>query len=287
MTHASSVLIRSSVFICLVLSPLTLGRISAAEKLHFDSHQRDGAIAVDGTFDDWTGNLEPLGSNPESIQVVNDGEFLYLRLTASEAGARRQIMRQGLTVWFDPGGGTKKKLGIRFPVVEYGESGGGGSEGYGRRGGADHSTETSSPADRVDILGPGKDDARSLTREHLSGVDVAVRSEEGILQYELKVPLAKTADHPYAVEAEPGKTIGIGFETGKAQQSSDGRGGGGGGYGGGGGGGYGGGMGGHRGGMGGHGGQGGGGGHRGGESGGYQQSKPLKAWATVTIAQAR
>src|SRR5215813_9011228 len=124
-SQTSSAFIRSSVFIAILLSPLALRSIFAAEKLHFDSHQRDGAIAVDGKFDDWTGNLDPLGDNPESIQVVNDGEFLYLRLTASDAGARRQIVRQGLTVWFDPGGGTKKKLGIRFPVVETGESGGG------------------------------------------------------------------------------------------------------------------------------------------------------------------
>src|SRR5262249_41615385 len=181
MMHASSVLTRSSVFICLVLSPLTLGRVLAAEKLHFDSHQRDGAIAVDGKFDDWSGNLEPLGGNPESIQVVNDGEFLYLRLAASDAAVRRQIMRQGMTVWLDPAGGTKKNLGIRFPVVERGESG--SPDAAGRRRGGDgqsgESAESSSPADRVDILGPGKDDARSLTREHLSGVDVAVRSEEG------------------------------------------------------------------------------------------------------------
>src|ERR1700750_1597799 len=119
--HLSSAFIRASVFIGVLLSPLVLWPIAAAEKLHFDSHQRDGAIAVDGKFDDWTGNLDPLGPNPESIQVVNDGEFLYLRLTASEAGARRQIMRQGMTVWFDPSGGTKKKLGSRFPVVEPGQ----------------------------------------------------------------------------------------------------------------------------------------------------------------------
>jgi hypothetical protein len=279
-SQTSSAFIRSSVFIGVLLSPLVLSPISAAEKLHFDSHQRDGAIAVDGKFDDWTGNLEPLGANPESIQVVNDGEFLYLRLTASEATARRQIMRQGMTVWFDPSGGTKKKLGVRFPVVEPGESGG-EDQGRGHRYGADQSAEPPAPSDRVDILGPGKDDARSLTREHLPGVDVAIRSAEGTLQYELKVPLTKTADHPYAIEAEPGKTIGIGFETGKPEQSANGHGGGG--YGGGGGGGYGGGMGGHRGGM---GGRGGGGAGRHGESG-YQQSKPLKAWATVTIAQAR
>jgi hypothetical protein len=71
-------------------------------------------------FDDWAGNLEPVGSTPMSMQIVNDGAFLYLRLSASDAGTRMEITRLGMTVWFDPSGGTKKKLGIRYPVVEGG-----------------------------------------------------------------------------------------------------------------------------------------------------------------------
>ena len=102
------------------------------------------------------------------------------------------------------------------------------------------------PANRIDILGPGKNDARSLTSDHASGVEAALRVSEGQVFYELKVPLAKTADHPYAIETAAGKTIGIGFETPKVEQpASEGRSGGsGGGYGHGGGGGMGGGRGG-------------------------------------------
>jgi hypothetical protein len=72
--------------------------------------------------------------------------------------------------------------------------------------------------------------------------------DQGTLRYELKVPLAKTTDHPYAIGTAPGKTIGIGLETPKPERSSSGgggRGNGGGGYGGGGYGGHGGGVGGH------------------------------------------
>jgi hypothetical protein len=227
------------------------------------------------------------------VAAVNDGEFLYVRLTASDAATRRQIMRQGMTVWFDPAGGTKKRFGVRYPVVERGgpdgegrggRRGGSGGEGGGR--GEGTPDESEAPRDRVDILGPGKDDARSLTRDHLSGLDVALRSEQGTLQYELKVPLARSADHPYALDAAPGKTIGVGLETAKMQQRSPGmgRGGGGGmGGGGGGGGGMGGGGRGRGGGMGGRG----GGGRGGDRERGPEPPKPLKSWATVTIAPVR
>src|SRR6476646_3083792 len=83
---------------------LLLAQPFAAEKTHFDSHPRDGAVAIDGKFDDWTGHLDPLGSTLRSIQVLNDGEFLYLRMTASDSGTRMEIMRLGMTVWFDPAG---------------------------------------------------------------------------------------------------------------------------------------------------------------------------------------
>ena len=287
--------------------------LSASEKPKFDSQLRDGAITIDGKYDDWYGTLTSFGNDPVSIQFLNDADYLYMRMTASDSAARSEIVRQGLIVWFDPAGGTKKHLGIRFPIVEHGQGGGqfgpggpggGGSGGYGggygghgggrsRPAGVDGDPSAPPPddaplgSDRVDILGPGKDDARSLTREHLQGIDVALRRDQGSLQYELRVPLAKTADHPYAIEAVAGKPVGVGLETGKAEQGAAGSGrGGGGGFGGGGGGG---GMGGRGGGgMGGGGGRGGGmhGGGGGGGREGHQPPKPIKGWGLVTIASA-
>jgi len=209
-----------------------------------------------------------------------------VRLTASAAAERRQIMRQGFTIWFDPAGGTKKHLGIRYPVVERGaagdEGGRGGYGGFGRRGGGgERETPVDpSPGDRIDVLGPGKDDARMLTRDHAPGIDVAVHEEQGTLQYELKVPLVHTSDYPYAIDAVPGKPIGVGLEAGKPQAGGfSARPGGGGGFGG-----FGGGMGGRGGGMGGHGG---GMGSRGGRNEEREAAKPLKGWATVSIAPAQ
>ena len=274
-----------SVLVCVGLW-LCFFSVAAAERPHFASKGPDKAITVDGKFDDWYGALQPFGDDPVAIQFLNDGDFLYVRLTASDPGARQQIVRQGMTLWFDPGGGTKKKFGVRYPVVERGPDAdargglGGFGGGRGRRGDGQSPDEAGAPMNRVDIIGPGKDDARSLTRDHLSGLDVAIRAEQGTLHYELKVPLARSANHPYAIETAPGKTIGVGLETEKMQQRSLGtaRGGGIGG---------GGGMGGGRGrggsGMGGRG----GGGRGGDRQREFEPRKPLKSWGTVTIGPVR
>jgi hypothetical protein len=254
--------------VALVLG-VSLATAAASGRPSFTSQPRDGAITVDGRYDDWHGHLDPFEAAPVAVQFLNDGEYLYMRMTASSSAERMQVVRQGFTVWFDPAGGTTKHFGVRYPVVEHGS---GPDEG--RRG----VISEPSPGDRIDVLGPGKDDARMLTRDHAQGVDAAIRSEEGMLQYELKVPLVKSADHPYAIGASAGKPIGVGLETGPPQQHSFGRGGPGGGFGGGGGG-----MGRGGGGHGGGGRRGGGGGRGGGEA-----AKPLKGWGLVTIAsQAR
>jgi hypothetical protein len=282
---------------------LALGSVTwAADHPKFVSQSVTSTILIDGHQDDWTGNVEPFGTEPVSIQFANDNAFLYLRLVASDASARTQIMRRGLVVWFDEEGKTKKRFGLKYPVVEssgesqerghygVGHRGGGGSGGGGYGGGGQGGGSTGSsgsaerpsedsyqPADRIDVLSSNKNDERSLTLDHASGIEAAARLEQGTLVYELKVPLARNGDHPYAIGTSSGKTIGIGLETPKMEHPS--YGGGGRGYGGGGGGGYGG----HGGGMGGHGGMHGGGGGGGGQSG-YQPPKPLNAWGTVVLS---
>lgn len=295
MKHGRSI-VAAAVAAAAAMSGAYLG---ASEKIHFDSYMNDGPITIDGPQNEWTGAMQPFGQAPVSVQVAHDNDFVYVRLASSDPGSRMELTRLGLIAWFDPRGGTKKALGIHFPVFEQGkggeegrgrEGGYGGRGGYGRGGGERHrggrdgegnDPEAFSPPDRVDILGPGKDDARSLTREHLQGIEVAMAVEQGTVLYELKVPLAPSADHPYAIGARVGDTIGFGLETPKLEMPMGGREGGhGGGMGG-----FGGGMGG--GGRGGHGGGGGYGGH-GGRGGGegreeFQPPKPVKGWATVTL----
>jgi hypothetical protein len=272
----------------------SMAGVLATKKPSITSQWRDREIAIDGDSGDWPGPLKPIEENhPLMVAAMNDGQFLYLVLSTSDSNERRQILRQGLIVWFDPSGGEKKHFGLKYPVgmppeerpsrggggYRRGPGGGDGGRPPGDSSSGDPSRPTSpdqvEPTNRVEVYGPQKDDAHSFVTEMVPGITVKAGSVEGYLVYELKVPLAKTTEFPYAIETKPGASIGLGIETPKMERpAGEGRGGG-----------MGGGFGGVGGGMGGRGGGGMGRGGGGGEHGQHEQPKPLKDWATIELAK--
>jgi len=261
------------------LASLTLS--ARADRVHLDSHLKDGDVVIDGNISEWTGPFVTLDEqHPVAVAITNDGEYLYLALTASDAAVRRQILAQGLIVWFDPEGKETKHYGIKFPVgMLPGERGRAPRPVPGEPGDEDEPARPArpqgfeEPVNRLEILGPKKDNAHSFVADRAPGVTVKLAEVEGSIVYELRVPLAATADVPYAVGARPGATIGLGLETPKVERPSmEGRRGGAGmgGFGG---------VGGRSGGM---GGRGGGMGGRGGRQ--FEPARPMKIWATVRLA---
>src|SRR5262245_56632524 len=86
----------------------------AAKKPLITSQWRDRDLAIDGDSGDWPGPLRPIEENhPLMAGAMNDGQYLYLVLSTSDSTERRQILRQGLIVWFDPSGGEKKHFGLK------------------------------------------------------------------------------------------------------------------------------------------------------------------------------
>jgi hypothetical protein len=252
------------------------------KKQRIDSHWKDREITVDGDNGEWPGPLVPVDEHQRlTAAAFNDAQFLYMVLSTSDAALRAQIIGQGLIVWFDPGGGEKKKFGVKFPVG----MGEGDMPGRGRGfrrpdasapGDPPQRVAPIEPPNRLEVFGPEKDDAHSFVADKVPGIAVKVAQVEGALVYELKVPLTKTDEFPYAIQAKSGALMGFGLETLKRERPSEGRRGGGmGGFGGGGGGG---------GGM----GRGGGGMGRGGGRGmgrsDVEPPKPLKAWATIQLS---
>jgi len=268
----------------------------AAEAQRIDSAWSAEAPAIDGRLPDWSSPLVTLGSTPVSLGVRNDGEFLYVALASSEQATRTMLGAAGFTVWFDPAGKDKKSFGITVPPTM---TGGPGMRGRGP-GGAPPDQSGQPPAESgqeggpagpkgpavgtitsIEVLGPGKDDKRRLELAYARtiGLDVAARLAEGVLVYELRVPLPVTEAQPYGVKSAPGATIGLGIESTKLQPpggrgEEGGRSGMGGRPPGGGGGGMGGGQ---RGGMGGL--------PPGGGGEGMRELKPIKAWTVVRLAK--
>ena len=163
-------------------------------------------IMIDGKTEDWLSALSILEDGSVSVGFLNDQENLYVCLIAESGPLQDQIMMQGLTVWFDPQGGTAKAFGIKYPL------GMPPQEERERASFEDFSEKTLS---ELEIIKSKKEAPQKMEIAEAKGIEVkAVPTSERIV-YELKIPLLQTDQHPFAVGVQPGKTIGVGFETGK------------------------------------------------------------------------
>jgi len=186
-------------------------------KLELNSDWRDREITVDGKNTDWLGAMLFFEEDNVSVGLLNDENFLYICMIAEDQFIRSQVMRQGFTLWFDPDGGKEKTFGIRYPL---GMKASDLLSGMRRD---EQSMERPRQAPRMqmnelEILGPGKDEMKKMRIEEAKGIEIDIEFSSGMLVYELKVPLIKSEQHPYAIGAEAGSSIGIGLETAKMQR---------------------------------------------------------------------
>lgn len=172
---------------------------------------KTGEINVDGNDNDWSNATTYVKSAAVSIGAKNDNEYLYLCLIATPQ-MQRQIFMQGLTVWFDAEGSQNKAFGIHFPL---------GMRGRGRpisrdgnRDPEDMRAQMEQARRELEILGPGKDERQRVLLLQLQDLTLRFGSSQDLLVYELKVPLRRSAKHPYAIGVESGQFVGVGFEVG-------------------------------------------------------------------------
>src|ERR1041385_6164802 len=199
-------------FICLCFG-LLLGFMVGCNDTELKSHWRDREITIDGNNDEWHGAMWRLEKENVVVGVMNDDKFAYLTFTISDRAYQRQIAMQGMTVWFDRKGGDEKKFGIHYQV-------GRGMMDMERRRPMDEHDRDSVPAfpeqisNEIEILGPMEGDHSSMTVQELKDIGVGLRFSQGLLVYELKVPLMDNGPQPYAIGTTAGSAIGIGVETG-------------------------------------------------------------------------
>jgi len=187
-----------------------------------DSTWRNKAIQVDGNATEWLDmQFIPEGERV-ALGVANDESTLYLSFRTSDRAAIMQILSFGFTVWFDSKGGTREKLGLRYPIAEDMRS----MRGTLR-------TRSMSPEDverwvetvlasqvGIEIIGPDKGDLARLPLKNNAGLEIGVVYSNGQFVYELKIPFKNASDQFFAIETEPGRTIGIGFQTGRPNISA-------------------------------------------------------------------
>lgn len=207
-----------------VLLALGLGFLASCGAIDIPSVWRSGAIAIDGRADDWTIPFSPIPDLGISAAVQNDADSVYVCLQILDPLLAAPIFSRGLTVWFDPAGGTNEKLGVRYPLGTYGQ---GLPNPY--QDSIEERNRTAEkarmPGDFLEILGPEKGDMERFKRGQAKGVEAAVTSQGGVFVYEVKIPMAAAPDRPFAAASAPGRILGIGVSSPKSIIEKMGRGG--------------------------------------------------------------
>ncbi len=203
----------------LVGTAAVAGAIAYAATSERSSTWRDRDIRIDGSDEEWQGQELPVPKQRFALGLINDSDSLYICLPTKDAETKSQIAQAGLVVWLDPVGGKKKRFGLHFPVPnppgqqgvrrpprpEGGEGPGGPPPG--------HEAPPVPGQDVVGVLGPGKNDARLVPIGEAAGIEGRVGVHGDLMVYELKVPLKRSDDHPFAPQIAAGQTVRLALET--------------------------------------------------------------------------
>jgi hypothetical protein len=197
---------------------LAIPSFAGCGSLELTSLWRDRDITVDGLDTEWDNTRVYLDDAKSSVAVLNDEDFIYISLVTADRAIRRQIMGRGFTLWFDPHGGKNEAFGLHYPLGMLESTG----LPWAGREAADRDTEELSKDMReafaratteIEIIGPDENERQRVKVATLEGIEIKVDVTDDRLVYELKVPIASSETHPFAIGAQPGAEIRIGLTT--------------------------------------------------------------------------
>jgi hypothetical protein len=194
-------------FIFMILCIAACGVFGCSSGLKLTSTWQSTVMTIDGNDTEWQSDVYYDAAFDMVYGVRNDEENMYLFLKTQNRATQTQMLRGGFTVWFDPAGGKDKAFGIRYPLAQ--ERGAlapadDGMENLVRGGEIQASLE-------LEILGPRAEDIQRISKLEAHGIAIHLLRTNGVLVYELCVPLQKSSLHPFAIDVRPGKRVGVGF----------------------------------------------------------------------------
>ena len=178
-------------------------------------------VVIDGQAEEW-----PLAwtKDPDrvfSYTICADESNLYVRVRTEDYYAKRKMAAFGFTLWIDPNGKKKRKLGLRFPV-----GGGEAEERAASLRGAVNNAQTAAEKaefqkeiDRklitnlevLELIGLSDDPITSTRSGITNGIKVAIGYDVlGGYVYEAMIPFKS-----YRLSKAAIGSLGVGFETGK------------------------------------------------------------------------
>ncbi len=179
------------------------------------------AVLIDGNAEEWPMTWVQDEDKIFSFNVCTDDKNLYVRMMTSDFYAKRKLAAFGLTLWIDPSGKKKKKLGLKFPAggpeaedraAAIRQEGGPGNSAGER---ADYQKKMDrqliTGLEVLELIGLADEPITSARSGIMNGIKVAIDMDEaGAYIYEALIPFKS-----YRLSKAALTELSIGFETGK------------------------------------------------------------------------
>jgi hypothetical protein len=167
---------------------------------------RNAAIEVDGSYDDWKGSFTRIDTGRSvGLGIAQDDANLYLSLVTRDLGVQTLLRRAGFTVWLDPSGGQRTKIGLRVAPIADDESSG-------------EPGEVLTP--RIEIVRDGAEYGYQLANPGPDAVvDAKTSHRADVIAYEFRLAMTGTLAESLPGGADtriaPGSKVGVGVVTGE------------------------------------------------------------------------
>jgi hypothetical protein len=187
--------------------------LSGCGSVEIKSHWRSNDVVIDGKNTGWFTSATALDDSRALVAVVNDEEYVYIGLRTADRDLERLMIREGVAVWFDRDGGSRKMFGIRpvslgRPIRTLTESREGGMRDI-----ASLVEGSATAFEEMEIFTSGEDQPQRMATLATGGIYARYHRVRDTLFYELRVPLEESGNHPFSISTKPGATLGVGLET--------------------------------------------------------------------------
>ncbi|TAK53690.1 MAG: hypothetical protein EPO24_14000 [Bacteroidetes bacterium] len=207
----------------IILFLLVIAILGGCGSLQFTSQRASAPITPGVPSEELQRAMVRIEGTQTMVGFLNDNDYLYLSIVTTDRGVQRQMLARGFTVWFDREGGNDERFGIKFPLgIQTGdfrrmreEWGRDRDDGVRERPMRDSLADRLPPFDttEVEILGPKEGAHERVKIIQLKQIALKLTIVNGRLEYVLKVPLTDNGPDPYAIGTSPGTTIGVGLVT--------------------------------------------------------------------------
>jgi len=197
--------------------------LTGCNHIELQSLWKDFEINIDGKDNDWDDAKIYIKEKNLVVAIANDEEFLYLCFYPTTNQSVKQVLMQGISLWFNTDGKKDRNNGISYPLPMGASKGNRTEDRKGELQNRDIAGNHNSVSQveklvhniklrNGDVKISSDNGDAEIPIPGLIGMNICMDAENGVFAYEAKIPL-NDPTASYSLGIEPGQELMIGLRS--------------------------------------------------------------------------